>query len=101
MLSKFWTSFIYAPPLLTTVLVMLFLAEFTRLPLMYQLISGAPVYTTQLPNSESNKITLVAVYVLLTFPRKATSMSMDRKKHDIFFSENIHNCLIFYVVYFR
>jgi len=90
MLLKFCTSFIYAPPLLTTILVMLFPAELTRLPLKYQLKSGAPVYTTQSPNSENNKIILVAIYVLLTFPRKATSMSMDRRKHDDIFSPKIY-----------
>jgi hypothetical protein len=81
---------------------MLFPVEITRLLLKYQLKSGAPFCTTQSPDSESNKFSVVAVYVLLTFPRKGTSVSMDRRKHDdIFFSENILNCRIFYVVYFR
>jgi len=61
MLLNFWASFNYAPPLLTTILVMLFPAELTRLLLKYQLKSGAPFYMTQSPDSESNKITLVDV----------------------------------------
>jgi hypothetical protein len=56
---------------------MLFPIELSRPLLQYWLKSGVPFYATQSPDTEINKISLVAEYVLLTFPRKATLMSMD------------------------